>query len=330
MKRSSFTLLVFLVVSVVSLFFGSASVSANSPSTDSLSIATPITQETIIPDFGVNCTSTGQLCDPPYSISVKTESLLQVQYTVRSTHCSSVRLHILVDGKSVYTSGFLGWPGASGEFAGLPLDTGLVNVGPVSRGTHTVGLQAEGQISGCNVAGYLASWGGSARVLTSTTPTPAPTGCNLYPIAIHNSSLSGVAVGQEVRDLRNGAKAGNFGWLAWTSKRSTSALVRSLTQPGDSNTYVNPNDPKDHSVSVGDNVRGRGDVDNSHSVREALLDLRSRTITVPVWDQATGQGSNLRYHVSAFAQVRLIGYRLSDHDRISVRFIGYTTCRDAP
>ncbi len=63
------------------------------------------TFETVIPDFLVTCTSTGQLCDPPFSVSG--ELVLQVQYFVRSTHCSSLRVHLFVDGILKVTTGFL-------------------------------------------------------------------------------------------------------------------------------------------------------------------------------------------------------------------------------
>src|SRR5215475_11984448 len=124
------------------------------------------TIETVIPDFIDTCTSTGQLCDPPLLVPVETASVLQVQYTVRPTHCGSVRVHLFVDGALEATSDFLGWPGAPAPFSDLALDTGLVDLGPVPPGAHVVAVQAEGQVGGCNV-GQLPDWGGSLRVVTS-------------------------------------------------------------------------------------------------------------------------------------------------------------------
>jgi hypothetical protein len=91
----------------------------------------------------------GQLCDLPFSVSGEIGSVLQVQYFVRSTHCSSLRVHLFVDGTLKVTTGFLGWPGAPSPFAELPLGTGLVDLGPVSPGAHLISVQAEGQVSGC-------------------------------------------------------------------------------------------------------------------------------------------------------------------------------------
>jgi hypothetical protein len=143
--------LIGLIVGVVLVGVGALAVSA--------SVETPI------PYFKVTCSSTGQMCDPPYSMPVTTGGELQVEYDVPG-HCSSIRLHILVDGTVVHTTGFLGWPGAPPPFDTLPLSTGLVNVGPVSPGAHVLGLQAEGQVGGCN-GGRLYSWAGSGRVLTA-------------------------------------------------------------------------------------------------------------------------------------------------------------------
>jgi hypothetical protein len=155
---------------------------------------------TVVPDFGVDCSSTGQLCEPPFAITIATESLLQVQYAVRFDHCSSVRLHIFVDDVLVQTTDFLGWPGAGGTFAGLPLETALLDLGPVSPGTHVLELQAEGQVSGCNT-GNLLHWGGSLRVLTALPFTvvadsgmPVPGGSGVFTTFAQSPAVSAGSV----------------------------------------------------------------------------------------------------------------------------------------
>jgi hypothetical protein len=75
--------------------------------------------------------------------------------------------------------------------------------------------------------------------------------CELYPIALSVHTLKGVAAGAKLPDILNGAQPGHFGWLTWTGSPGTPALVASLTPPGDSFTYVNPDNPTDHQVSVG-------------------------------------------------------------------------------
>jgi len=115
--------------------------------------------------FDVVCTSTGQLCDPAFTTDVTTDSILQVQYFVSPNHCSSVRVHIFLDNTQVHTTDFLGWLGAPSPFDTLELDSGIIDLGPVSPGMHTVGIQAEGQQGGCN-SGELIRWEGSMRVFT--------------------------------------------------------------------------------------------------------------------------------------------------------------------
>lgn len=93
---------------------------------------------------------------------------------------------------------------------------------------------------------------GRAALRSATTTT-----CNVFPIALHTSTLAGVQVGATLGDIYNGSQPGNFGWLSWTGSPSEPALVTSLTLPGNSETYVNPNDPTDHTLAVGDWVFGK-------------------------------------------------------------------------
>src|SRR5687768_17266207 len=166
----------------------------------------------------------------------------------------------------------------------------------------------------------------------SSTPTPAlqpsstpeANACVFYPIAVSAQSLKGLSAGDTVNDIYNGTKPGNFGWLTWTGDQSAPALAASLTPPGNSSTYVNPNNPSDHVLSTGDWVRGKSGVSNSSSVRQALDKLKTIDIDLPVWDASTGNGSNTQYHVIAFVRVRITSYRLPGQNRISARFLGYS------
>lgn len=126
-------------------------------------------QSTIdIGPFSVNCTSSGQLCSPTFDVAFTTNGLLQVSYTASAGHCSDVRVHFLVDGVELGATGFLA-PGAS---------SGVLTLSPVSPGSHTLSLQGEGQVGGCNV-GSVANWGGTAQITVDQTfaqavPVPAP------------------------------------------------------------------------------------------------------------------------------------------------------------
>lgn len=115
--------------------------------------AAPVT--TTYGPFSVNCTAGVQLCNNTFSQTVTTTGLLQVQYNASAGHCSNVRAHILVDGAERAVTAFL-TPGQS---------SGFFDVGPVGAGSHTVALQGEGTVGGCN-AGLLANWGGTMDVTT--------------------------------------------------------------------------------------------------------------------------------------------------------------------
>lgn len=133
-------------------------------------VSSPCTQdadiETDFP-FQVVCNTTGQLCEPLFSVNVETQSELLVKYTVTG-HCSSVRVHVFLDGNPVTTSEFLGWvlSPPPPPFDELPLMTPIIDLGPVSPGTHQVSLQGEGQVSGCN-SGALGVWDGTLTTFTN-------------------------------------------------------------------------------------------------------------------------------------------------------------------
>jgi hypothetical protein len=151
-------------------------------------------------------------------------------------------------------------------------------------------------------------------------------GGELYPIAVSKDSLTGVAVGDMVANIYNGVQPGNFGWLTWSGNSGAGALAASLVPPGNSSTYVNPQNSTDRIVSVGDWVRGNSGISNSKDVRAALENLKMLDITVPVYDVTTGSGNNTFYHIVALARFRMTSYDLTGQNRISARFLGYVTC----
>jgi len=161
------------------------------------------------------------------------------------------------------------------------------------------------------------------------TATPVPA-CALYPIALHIDTVRDAEIGEEIEDIWNGWGRGNFGWLTWTGNQGVPALVRSLTPPGDSYTYVNPNDPNDHVVSIGDWVYGRSGVANGRDIRRVLDALEPLTIVVPVWDRTrevkTDSVCPRRYQIVGFAQIQITEYHLPGRNRISAIFWGFIDC----
>jgi hypothetical protein len=105
---------------------------------------------------GCDNSATDQLCTPIPAVALPTDGVLKVDFTASTEHCSNIIAHILVDGVERFTSGAL-IPGAS---------IGLQNLGPVAAGVHTVGVQAEGIVGGCNT-GSLAIWEGDLALTVS-------------------------------------------------------------------------------------------------------------------------------------------------------------------
>jgi hypothetical protein len=110
-------------------------------------------------DIEIGCTSSGQLCEPVYQAQVDASSAatLDVRFTAGPLWCSHARMHITLDGALSYTSPLLTHDES----------TGWVTLGPVSSGQHTIGLQLEGVVGGCN-SGTLHRWEGTLEAkLTS-------------------------------------------------------------------------------------------------------------------------------------------------------------------
>jgi hypothetical protein len=113
--------------------------------------------------IAVHSDGDGELSTGIYTINVTTTGTLKVNYAAPREHCSSLRMHFLLDGQQKAVSGEIA-PGQR---------TGFVDLGPVSPGNHVVGLQAEGIPGGCNTGRTLA-WEGSAEVWTTLPPDDAP------------------------------------------------------------------------------------------------------------------------------------------------------------
>lgn len=167
--------------------------------------------------------------------------------------------------------------------------------------------------------------GAATAITPSAAPSAATDGAgNLFPIALQEAVLNGKAIGDPLGDIYVGGASGNFGWLSWDGDGSAPRLAASLNMPGDSHTYVNPDDASDHTINIGDWIHGNTGISNSSAIRARLDKLKEFDITVPVWDTATGSGANARYHTVAFARVRITDYRLPTENRITATYLGMT------
>ena len=164
-------------------------------------------------------------------------------------------------------------------------------------------------------------------------------GCEVYPIAVHTSTVAGVQPGDTMQDVFNGAEEGNFGWLRWNDDPghdSQTYLHEELNNPRLShNTYRDASDPSDTTLNAGDWIWGLTGVVNSNDIRDDLNELRTTgiTIRVPVWDVSSsgGGGSNVSYRVERFVLVRILAFDL-DHKWIRAMFVGEdpNACPDIP
>ncbi len=101
---------------------------------------------------GGTCSGGGQLCNNIATFTINVPGAGGVgegKFTPGPLTCSNLRIHFIIDGTEVAVTSFAG-PGAVTPF---------VSLGFISPGKHVVGMQAEGQVGGCNV-GNLVSWAG--------------------------------------------------------------------------------------------------------------------------------------------------------------------------
>src|SRR5689334_24233792 len=64
--------------------------------------------------------------------------------------------------------------------------------------------------------------------------------CPSFPIALPAQLLNNAPTNSVIMNIVLGNQLNNFGWLSWTGDPSDAALVASLTPPGDSGNYINP------------------------------------------------------------------------------------------
>jgi Bacterial Ig-like domain len=206
----------------------------------------------------------------------------------------------------------------------VTFETTLGRVSPfnvtTSTGTASTTLTAGNSVG----TGFVTTRAGARSTLTRVQVLHRP--LMLYPLAVHAGTVGSAKPGQPLANILQGAGSGNFGWMSWTGDASQEVLVRSLTPPGNSKEYVNPYDSDDHVLSVGDWVFGKPGVTNSAAMRGALDALRSRKITVPVWAETSGTGSQLKYRVTGFACVQITDYRLSGNGGVSAVYLGSGQC----
>jgi hypothetical protein len=120
--------------------------------------------QTMTVPISVICANpTGELCSPPANIPVSTTGVLLASYAAPASHCGPILVHFLVDGVERAVTPILAPGEASATF----------DLGPVSAGSHVLGIQGEGAIGGCNT-GIELGFGGTVAITLSPLSVPAP------------------------------------------------------------------------------------------------------------------------------------------------------------
>ena len=88
-------------------------------------------------------------------VDFETGGELRIRFDLSDRACSEIRLYIFLDGSLIKTSDY------------FSRSTGVINLGPVSSGSHTLVLSPEGRVGGCN-EGHLMAWEGKLELHTSS------------------------------------------------------------------------------------------------------------------------------------------------------------------
>ena len=136
----------------------------------------------------------------------------------------------------------------------------------------------------------------SATFTPTPTATPAATSTPSQPVACSCADTGGFVIGEVYTLHEPVANApGNFGWLRWSGDNTSAPdLEYNIRYPGESDV-----------VHIGDFIKATTGQTNSSGVANALEQWIGKIITIPIYDQVTGTGSNTLYRVCAFAVFEL-------------------------
>jgi len=158
-----------------------------------LYVSKPVHAQTTIQPISIICTGTGQACTPSYStvVNVLQAGTMILNYTAPQNQCAAWRVHFYIDGVVQGVSGVLQSPA---------LSSGPISIANLSAGNHTVALQAEGVLGGCDT-GTLIAWSGTLTIqlpsaqtgpppfLTSLVPSSTPPGGPGFSLTVNGSAF---------------------------------------------------------------------------------------------------------------------------------------------
>ncbi len=180
--------------------------------------------------------------------------------------------------------------------------------------------------TGIDQFSFLVNDGAFNSVTATVSFYVGRTQCELFPFALEGEQFLSLQVGQQVENYATSVGAGNYSLLTWDGSNDTNTLATSFVMPGDSFNYVNPDDVNDQDINIGDWVQGAPGKNNAKHVRNALDDLLGHEITVPLWSEIRGSGSQLDYQVVDFARIELTSYKLNGQSNIGFIYHGKADC----
>jgi len=143
------------------------------------------------------------------------------------------------------------------------------------------------------------------------------TAIGVYPVTRRMGISTVLGDDVVIRDVKGQEDLpGNFGWLTWAGSPNANTLGVSMTPPGDSNTFINPHDPSDRTLNIGDWVEGAtGNMASLHQELNEYWVNTGEVMIFPLYDGYEAQGANANYRVGGFAAVVITGYDFGGQDK---------------
>ncbi|MBL4661481.1 MAG: tandem-95 repeat protein, partial [Alcanivoracaceae bacterium] len=180
--------------------------------------------------------------------------------------------------------------------------------------------------NGIDTLVYSASDGEFSSTATTITFSVGLNYCQIYPYALEQAQINTVNTGDQINQYSTSVGSGNYSLLTWTAANDSNTLAASFGMPGDSENYTNQDNGNDHNIDIADWLQGVPGKKNARHVRDALDLLIGETITLPLWSQTRGAGSNFDYQVGGFANIELTDYKLNGQSNISFIYHGTEKC----
>ncbi|WP_395789156.1 putative Ig domain-containing protein [Aquimonas sp.] len=216
---------------------------------------------------------------------------------------------------------------------GFLVGVGLMSSGALLAPAHAAPSESNAPAPSGQLPNFRAlSQGFSVAVQPAKNEQPITvvSECPLLPVALPNAALKGLQPGQALPRLQRGSAPENFNWLSWTGSTDTTLFAYGLRPPGDSHTYISPDDLTDRKLDAGDWARVLGSNMNDPLVQTKLDALRYVDGIVPVWSASRDSAGERQVQVARFVWVRLNNFNLSGTPWIEFTYLREASCANRP